>query len=84
MNKYFDEIRKAIQATHRCDAVHMESVHVTQSLAGKTAWDGEVEAFKMGDSSKANVCFAWGSQNAQSGRWNIYYGIGHRPRPDRS
>ena len=43
--EYLARLQDAIQHTHRCGAVFVETVAVDEVFQGKTVWKGEVEVF---------------------------------------
>jgi hypothetical protein len=54
-----DALREAIRNLHGCDSRHVESVPVTETREGETAWDGVVEVFDLIDHSTAERAYAW-------------------------
>lgn len=44
---------------HKCSAEHLRSVHVKEVFQGETAWEGDVEVFKLTGHPKAKVCYGW-------------------------
>jgi hypothetical protein len=69
--KYLEELRKAIKATHGCDAAHQDRVPVCEVLKGKTAWEGEVEIFVIAGHTTAHRCFAWGVRRGDDKGWDV-------------
>jgi hypothetical protein len=56
---HIQELRDAIHHLHGARAKHLESVPVTESLQGKTVWDGVVEVFRLKGHLKADGVYAW-------------------------
>ncbi len=58
-----DEFRAAIVAAilseHRCDAVYLDRVAVTEIVRGKTLWDGDVFVLGLIGHARAARCYAW-------------------------
>jgi len=60
---YIEALQDAIQKTHGCASVHVESVSVHEVFRGETVWDGMVEVFALEGHGKARHCYAWGYQD---------------------
>jgi hypothetical protein len=56
---YIAALRMVIREMHHCRAVYYKTIHVNETLEGKTVWAGEVEVFNLIDHPKAKRCFAW-------------------------
>ena len=52
-------LQAAIEREHNCIAVHLRTVPVTQTLAGKVIWANDVEVFRLQSHSEVKNCFAW-------------------------
>jgi hypothetical protein len=72
-------LQKAILNLHGARAEHLESVPVTETFNGETAWDGVVEVFALPE-HPAGKAYAW-RHEADSGRWR-YVAVLHRPPID--
>ena len=68
---YIDELKKAIKHMHGVDAIHVESVPVTERFKGKTVWDGVVEVFELRGHPKATHAYAWISETEQKIKQHI-------------
>lgn len=69
MTDYHEALKKAIKATHGCEALYVQTVPVTETFRGKIAWEGNVEVFVAIDHPKAKICYAWGYPD--KGAWEI-------------
>jgi hypothetical protein len=56
---YLEELRSVIRRVHGAEAMHVESVPITESFQGKTVWDGTVEVFDLEGHSTAHRVYAW-------------------------
>ena len=54
-----DLLVRAIRDLHGCDAVWVESVPVTETFQGLTAWEGTVEVFDLEGHPSATRAYAW-------------------------
>lgn len=54
-----ENLKKAINRLHGCDAEHAWSIPVHETFQGKTVWDGVVEVFDLKGHPKATRCYAW-------------------------
>ena len=52
-------LQAAIEQRHQCSAVHRETVHVHETVEGRTVWEGEVEVFELAGHAEAERCYAW-------------------------
>lgn len=60
MADYIEELQAVILNLHGCNAVHVETVPVTEEFQGETVWQGEVEVFETTDHPKAKRIYGWG------------------------
>src|SRR5688572_25758774 len=63
---YISEAKAAVERLHRCKAIHVETVPVSQHRAGNKLGNGNVEVFVLEGSSEADCCFVWGHVNAEN------------------
>ena len=56
---HIDELRDVIQRLHGGEAIHRESVPVTEVFRGQTVWDGVVEVFHLKGHPKTDTVYAW-------------------------
>jgi hypothetical protein len=56
-----DNLRQAVERTHRCRAAFRRTEHVREVLAGKPMWVGDVAVFDLQGHPSASVCYAWSS-----------------------
>lgn len=68
-------LREAILKMHGAHAEHLESVPITETFNGETAWDGVVEVFELTD-HPAGKAYAW-RHESDSGRWR-YVAVLHQ------
>lgn len=54
-----DRLKQAVSDLHGCDSTWVESVSVTETFRGQTAWDGTVEVFDLHGHANATRCYAW-------------------------
>lgn len=52
-------LQDAIRHMHGCEATWIESVPVTETFGGETAWDGEVQMFELRGHPAATRAYAW-------------------------
>jgi hypothetical protein len=57
--EYIERLKLAVEHLHKCSARHLESVPVTETFRGETAWEGTVEVFDITGHPKATRCYAW-------------------------
>ena len=63
---YLTLLQSAIEQTHKCMAVHSQTVRVHEKLDGQTIWNGEVEVFDLDGHAEAKKCYAWSHEEAES------------------
>lgn len=61
MKDNLNQLREVVEQTHKCSAIFVESVHVTESFQGKTVWDGTVFIFDINGNPLSTRCYAWSS-----------------------
>lgn len=54
-----EEIKKAVEKTAQCSAVHLESVVVLETFRGQIVWEGVVEVFELLECPKARRAYGW-------------------------
>jgi hypothetical protein len=59
VTEYIQELRDVIHRLHGAEAAHIESVPVTETFQGKTAWKGIVEVFELHGHPTARKVYAW-------------------------
>jgi len=57
--KYLDELRDVIRRIHGAEAVHIESVPITETFEGQVVWDGVVEVFDIANHPVSHRVYAW-------------------------
>ena len=68
---YLSEIQTAFRVLHGCEAEFMYTVPVKESFRGKTAWEGDVELFKITGHPKTSFAYAWGYPKDSGKGWEI-------------
>ncbi len=51
-------IQQLIRKVHGCESLHVQSVPVTEKIAGGPMWAGDVEVFELLGHPKARRCYA--------------------------
>jgi hypothetical protein len=64
---YLTEIITAFRTLHGCEAEFMYTVPVKETFRGKTAWEGDVELFKLAGHPKTSFGYGWGFPNEKRG-----------------
>jgi hypothetical protein len=59
VDDYLSELIAAIKATHGATAMHVDTVHVQDSVRGQIVWEGDVEVFELKDHPVARIAYAW-------------------------
>jgi hypothetical protein len=57
---YFEELQKRVEETCKCEAIHEQTVSVTETYGDRIVWMGDVQVFRLNGNPKAKVCYAWG------------------------
>lgn len=65
MSERIEQLRKSVEAMHKCKAVHDQSTPVIEMFGGKKVWEGVVEAFALSGHAKARRCYAWSSHDGK-------------------
>ena len=55
------ELKRAVEAQHRCTATPVSLVRVRESFQGEVIWDGVVHVFDLAGNRKAQRAYAWSS-----------------------
>lgn len=63
---YLLQAKEAVRRLHRCEAFHVETVHVRESRGGKVVWDSPVEVFALDGCRESDCCFVWSYVNQQA------------------
>jgi hypothetical protein len=56
---YLEMLSATIELKHKCKAIHVESVPVTEEAGGEIVWAGNVEVFVLVGHPDARRCYAW-------------------------
>lgn len=59
INDWINMLATIIELTHKCHAVHMESLPVTERADGRTIWEGTVHVFALVGHLEATRCYGW-------------------------
>jgi hypothetical protein len=54
------DLQRAVEQMHSCQAKHVGSETVKEVFRGKTVWQGIVETFEPSGHPQAKRCYAWG------------------------
>ena len=73
-------LREAIRGLHGCESTWREAVHVHETHAGQTVWDGEVQVFELISHPGATRCYAW-SHSTERGK-RRFVAVLHKPPVD--
>jgi hypothetical protein len=65
VSERIEQLRKSVEAMHKCKAVHDQSTPVSEMFGGKKVWEGVVEAFALSGHAKARRCYAWSSHDGK-------------------
>jgi hypothetical protein len=52
-------LQDAIRHLHGCEAIHVTTVPLHETLDGKTVWEGDVEVFQLVGHPTAARAYAW-------------------------
>jgi len=52
-------LKKVIRDLYRCDSMHVQSVHIHETIQEKAIWDADVEVFLLVNHSRAKRAYAW-------------------------
>jgi hypothetical protein len=52
-------LKKVIQNLYGCDSVHVQSVHIHETVQEKVVGDADVEVFLLVNHSRAKRAYAW-------------------------
>jgi hypothetical protein len=72
MTENIGELKKIIEQMHKCGALYVESVPVSETFDGKIVWQGIVHSFSLIDHPKAIKCYAWSSPIEGSTKRRFY------------
>lgn len=64
---YLAQAREAVEKSHNCEAIFVNTVPVKEMLGKEVAWEGQVEVFYITGHPHASRCFAWGYSNEKRG-----------------
>ena len=76
-----DELLKAIERLHDCQAKYLHTVAVKEIFQDQTAWEGDVHIYKLEGHEDTDTCYAWVSPIEGSEKQKIY-AILHIPPVD--
>jgi hypothetical protein len=72
----FNELKRAVEELHGCEANYLTSQHVRESFEGKPVWDGMVSIFAIAGHPAATTCYAWSAEEPGSST-RSYYAVLH-------
>jgi hypothetical protein len=76
-----EDLKRAIEKLHTCQASHIEDVTVLEKFGSDTVWEGTVSIFDLKGHPKATMCYAWSSPIGESTK-RRYYAVLHIPPVD--
>lgn len=56
-----DDLKRAIERLHHCQASFLEDVAVVEKFKNETVWSGVVSVFVIKGHPQATKCYAWSS-----------------------
>ena len=68
----FDELKRAVEELHGCEANYLTTQHVRESFEGKPVWDGSVSIFAVVGHPAATMCYAWSAEEPGSATRSFY------------
>jgi hypothetical protein len=71
-NTEFQELKRAVEQLHGCEANYVSSERVRESWGDTLVWDGVVSVFGIIGHPVATMCYAWASQESETGPQTIY------------
>ena len=69
MTERITNLRDAIEAGHKCKALHDHSVPVREMFGEQVVWEGVVEVFALMGHPKATRCYAWNFKDGTTTRY---------------
>lgn len=76
-----EDLKRAIERLHHCQASFRENVTVVEKFGEKTVWQGIVSVFGIKGHPKTDRCYAWSSPIEGSTK-RRYYAVLHIPPID--
>lgn len=70
-----------VEKATNCHAELLEEVAVIEKFGEKTVWEGKVLVFQIKNHPQTDKCYAWASDNPQTGK-RKYYAVLHIPPID--
>ena len=74
-------LQDAIQKLVGAESQYLETAPVIEKFHDKTVWQGVVYVFRLLDHPQAHKCYAWHSDNPETGK-RKYYAVLHIPPID--
>jgi hypothetical protein len=68
-------LQDVIRHLHGCEAIHVTTVPLHETLDGKTVWEGDVEVFQFVGHSTAARAYAW--SEATTGTKRRFFAVLH-------
>lgn len=76
-----NSLKDLVERLHHCTASHVEEVAVIEKYGPKTVWEGIVHVFKLTGHLQGDKCYAWASDDPETGK-RKYYAVLHIPPID--
>lgn len=73
-----DQLQRAVEDLHNCQATLNAVVEVHEQFKGETVWHGVVHVFDISGHPTAKRCYAWSSPIEGSDR-RKFYAVLHKP-----
>jgi hypothetical protein len=80
-NEIATQLAIAVEGLHNCRATFLDAVPVIEKFGEKTVWEGIVYVFHLIRHPQAEKCYAWYSDNPETGK-RRYYAVLHLPPID--
>ncbi len=65
---YIESLRKGILDLHGCEALHIGSARVHETVQGRTVWRGMVEIFTVKGHPQAKIAYAWSHASGEGNK----------------
>jgi hypothetical protein len=72
-------LKEAVEHLHDCQASYVTSQHVRESVEGRPLFDGMVAIFGVQGHPAANTCYAWSTQDPETGRVTVFAVLHYAP-----
>lgn len=73
-----DDLKRAIESLHNCQASFKEKAWIVERFQNQTVWEGYVYTFEITGHPTATICYAW-SHPIEGSTKHKYYAVLHAP-----